>query len=296
MNRNEFISIFSLHLFDGGEGSPAAAAAGNTDVGAQDPAGAGDAFDASTGLDGDDPSTGTDAASAEDPKERAKRYKQFREEFRPELNEERNRTMKKELSRRLRGKEKIENELRQANETLDYARKLFGAKDLAELDQKLRSDSMVKSRRAAELGLSDEAYDRYVELELKAEAADNERKAREMSAATAELDAAEEALREEFPDLDIDELRKNDDFVSMLKSGVPMRHAYMVLNQDKVIEQETSKRVAAALEAQRQRRSRPQENAGGGKSGRSTRDITKLTTKECEDMERRAMRGERIIL
>lgn len=296
MNRNEFITIFSLHLFDGGEGGTAAPAAAGMDVGTQDPAGAGDTFDASTGFDGDDPAAGTDAASAEDPKERAKRYKQFREEFRPELNEERNRVMKKELGRRLRGKEKIENELRQVNETLDYARKLFGAKDLAELDQKLRSDSMVKSRRAAELGLSDEAYDRYVELELKAEAADNERKAREMSEATAELDAAEEALREEFPDLDIDELHKNDDFVSMLKSGVPMRHAYMVLNQDKVIEQETSKRVAAALEAQRQRRSRPQENAGGGKSGRSVRDISKLTTKECEEMERRAMRGERVVL
>lgn len=296
MNRNEFISIFSLHLFDGGEGSPAAAAAGNTDAGAQDPAGAGDAFDASTGLDGDDPAAGTDAASAEDPKERAKRYKQFREEFRSELNEEQNRAMKKELSRRLRGKEKIENELRQANKTLEYARELYGAKDLAELDEKLRSDRMVKSRRATELGVSDDMYDNYVELKLRAEAADNERKARERNEAAAELDREEIALCEEFPDLDIDELRQNEDFVSMLRAGVPMRHAYMVLNQDEIIERESSKRTAAALEAQRQRRSRPQENAGGGKSGRSTRDITKLTTKECEDMERRAMRGERIIL
>lgn len=296
MNRNEFITIFSLHLFDGGEGGTAAPAAAGMDADMQDPAGTGDTFDASTGLDGDDPDAGTDAASAEDPKERAKRYKQFREEFRSELNEEQNRAMKKELGRRLRGKEKIENELRQANETLDYARKLFGAKDLAELDQKLRSDSMVKSRRAAELGLSDEAYDRYVELELKAEAADNERKAREMSEATAELDAAEGALREEFPDFNIDELRGNEDFVGMLKTGVDMRTAYLAINFDKEVDARAARRAAEAAEAQRQRRSRPQENAGSGRSGRSARDISKLTAKECEEMERRAMRGERVVL
>lgn len=294
MNREKNTPEFDLHLFDAGEGAPAAPAADGAEI--AETADANGSDGPSDAFDGGDPADDTGSATAESPEERASRYKKFCEEFRSELNEDHTRAMKKELGRRLRGKERTENELKKANETLDYARKLFGAKDLDELDRKLRSDSMVKSRRAAELGLSDEAYDRYVELELKAEAADNQRKLEEMRSAAAELDAAEEALREEFPDFNIDELRQNEDFVEMLKVGVPMRNAYLALNFDREVDARTAKRAAEAAEAQRQRRSRPRENAGGGKSGRAVRDVSKLTAKECEEMERRAMLGERVFL
>lgn len=120
--------------------------------------------------------------------------------------------------------------------------------------------------------------------------------AAKMEAIQQEWDAAAERIRAEDPGFDIKMALADPDFAQMLKLGVKMEDAYKARYFDDIMARrttQTAKTVEKGVEARiRQRGARPAENGTnpGGAAVLKT-DVSKLTPAQCEELERRAMRG-----
>lgn len=121
--------------------------------------------------------------------------------------------------------------------------------------------------------------------------------AAKMEAIQQEWDAAAERIRAEDPGFDIKTALADPDFAQMLKLGVKMEDAYKARYFDDIMAlrtTQTAKTVEKGVEARiRQRGARPAENGTnpGGAAVLKT-DVSKLTPQQCEELERRAMRGQ----
>lgn len=121
--------------------------------------------------------------------------------------------------------------------------------------------------------------------------------AAKMQAIQQEWDAAAERIRAEDPGFDIKTALADPDFAQMLKLGVKMEDAYKARYFDDIMARrttQTAKTVEKGVEARiRQRGARPSENGTnpGGAAVLKT-DVSKLTPQQCEELERRAMRGQ----
>ena len=121
--------------------------------------------------------------------------------------------------------------------------------------------------------------------------------AAKMEAIQQEWDAAAERIRAEDPGFDIKTALADPDFAQMLKLGVKMEDAYKARYFDDIMARrttQTAKTVEKGVEARiRQRGARPSEN-GTNPSGAAVlkTDVSKLTPQQCEELERRAMRGQ----
>lgn len=108
---------------------------------------------------------------------------------------------------------------------------------------------------------------------------------------------AAERIRAEDPGFDIKTALADPDFAQMLKLGVKMEDAYKARYFDDIMARrttQTAKTVEKRVEARiRQRGARPSENGTnpGGAAVLKT-DVSKLTPAQCEELERRAMRGQ----
>lgn len=121
--------------------------------------------------------------------------------------------------------------------------------------------------------------------------------AAKMEAIQQEWDAAVERIRAEDPDFDIKTALVDPDFAQMLKLGVKMEDAYKARYFDDIMARKTAetakKTESGVVERIRQRGARPSENGTnpGGAAVLKT-DVSKLTPAQCEELERRAMRGQ----
>ena len=121
--------------------------------------------------------------------------------------------------------------------------------------------------------------------------------AAKMEAIKQEWDAAVERIRAEDPDFDIKTALADPDFAQMLKLGVKMEDAYKARYFDDIMARKTAetakKTESGVVERIRQRGARPSEN-GTNPVGAAVlkTDVSKLTPAQCEELERRAMRGQ----
>lgn len=121
--------------------------------------------------------------------------------------------------------------------------------------------------------------------------------AAKMEAIQQEWDAAVERIRAEDPDFDIKTALADPDFAQTLKLGVKMEDAYKARYFDDIMARKTAetakKTESGVVERIRQRGARPSENGTnpGGAAVLKT-DVSKLTPAQCEELERRAMRGQ----
>ena len=121
--------------------------------------------------------------------------------------------------------------------------------------------------------------------------------AAKMEAIQQEWDAAVERIRAEDPDFDIKTALADPDFAQMLKLGVKMEGAYKARYFDDIMARKTAetakKTESGVVERIRQRGARPSEN-GTNPVGAAVlkTDVSKLTPAQCEELERRAMRGQ----
>lgn len=121
--------------------------------------------------------------------------------------------------------------------------------------------------------------------------------AAKMEAIQQEWDAAVERILAEDPGFDVKTALADPDFAQMLKLGMKMEDAYKARYFDDIMARrttQTAKTVEKGVEARiRQRGARPSENGTnpGGAAVLKT-DVSKLTPAQCEELERRAMRGQ----
>lgn len=114
-------------------------------------------------------------------------------------------------------------------------------------------------------------------------------------------DREAEQLKAQYPDFNMAEVLANPEVEKMMRSGVSMTNAYRSAYFDHILKQQqaaTAKQVEqGVVNRMQQRNARPGENGTRPGGAVQTKiDVSHMSRKEMEEMERRAMRGEVITL
>lgn len=173
--------------------------------------------------------------------------------------------------------------------------------DMGKLLKAVEDDDAYWSQAAEEAGMSVEQFKQFKRLQRQNQELMRQQQARlGRERADAQLNAwndQAEQLRAVYPSFDLTREAQNRDFLSMLRSGVPVRQAYEVIHMDEIKEataamqaKATEKAVTANIKA---KGARPQENGTGASSGFTVKDdVSRLTRKDRAEIARRAARGE----
>lgn len=128
---------------------------------------------------------------------------------------------------------------------------------------------------------------------------------REQQARIAELQAGwdreAEQLKAQYPDFNMAEVLANPEVEKMMRSGVSMTNAYRSAYFDHILKQQqaaTARQVEqGVVNRMQQRNTRPGENGTRPGGAVQTKiDVSHMSRKEMEEMEKRVMRGEVITL
>ena len=114
-------------------------------------------------------------------------------------------------------------------------------------------------------------------------------------------DREAEQLKAQYPDFNMAEVLANPEVEKMMRSGVSMTNAYRSAYFDHILKQQqaaTARQVEqGVVNRMQQRNARPGENGTRPGGAVQTKiDVSHMSRKEMEEMERRAMRGEVITL
>lgn len=175
--------------------------------------------------------------------------------------------------------------------------------DMDKLTRALEDDDAFWAEAADEAGMSVEQYKQFRRLEREnARLMQAERERRGQEQAEAQMQRWYEQarqVRERFPEFDLRAEVKNERFLSLLRSGVPMEHAYKVMHMDEIVTDamrtsaaDAAKRVVASVRA---KGVRPAENGTAAQSAFTVKDdVSKLSRQDRAEIARRVARGERI--
>lgn len=175
--------------------------------------------------------------------------------------------------------------------------------DMTKLAEKINNDTAYWSEAAEEAGLTVEQYKEMQRLQRENKAlleAQQQRQRQEsVNRQMQQWYAEADALKAKMPGFDLTAETRDQRFISMLRSGVPMEHAYKVLHMDEMMQNamqttaaQTEQRVTDNIRA---RGARPAEAGITAQSGYTVKDdVTKLTKKDRAEIARRAARGESI--
>lgn len=175
--------------------------------------------------------------------------------------------------------------------------------DVAALSQAIQDDDAYYEAEAMEKGMSVEHLKQVKKMErenaqLRQQL--HERESRENADRLyASWMADSEKIKGIYPQFELNAEMQNPQFVSLLRSNIPMQTAYEVIHKDEIIPaamqfaaQKTEANMAAKVAANR---ARPTENGMRSRSAAVHKsDVSQLTKADRQDFIRRAARGEKI--
>lgn len=168
--------------------------------------------------------------------------------------------------------------------------------------EKLAMEKGVSTRTAREL---DKLESQNKQLTEQQQMIQQMERQRAQQARIAELQAGwdreAEQLKAQYPDFNMAEVLANPEVEKMMRSGVSMTNAYRSAYFDHILKQQqaaTAQQVEqGVVNRMQQRNARPGENGTRPGGAVQTKiDVSHMSRKEMEEMERRAMRGEVITL
>ena len=177
--------------------------------------------------------------------------------------------------------------------------------DLGKLAAAVENDNAYWSEAAEEAGMSVEQYKQFQKLQREnAQLLQAQRRSQNQQAAEKQLQKwyqEAEAMKADYPDFDLGRESQDPQFLSMLRSGVPVKLAYEVMHMDEIkstvaqtTAQQTEKQVVEGIRA---KGARPAENGTSSQSGFVVKDDpAKWTKKDRAEIVRRVQRGEQIKL
>ena len=207
------------------------------------------------------------------------------------------------FDRRFKQVKGMEADLAAQKPILDKLMARYGVEDVASLDKALTEDTEYWERVAEEKGMTVEQYHAMQKLERENEEL---RAIRQRQIGQQQFQQQidkwyQEAdkVKELYPSFDFKTEAQNPEFLSLLRSGNTVEHAYKVLHFDELT-QNAARVAAQTADAQAQARikskaSRPSENGTSSQSAAIVRnDVSTLTRKERAEIARRVQRGDRI--
>jgi hypothetical protein len=208
------------------------------------------------------------------------------------------------FDRRFKQVKGMEAELTAQKPILDKLMARYGVSDMSALDKALTEDTEYWERVAEEKGMTVEQYHAMQKLERENEEL---RAIRQRQIGQQQFQQQidkwyqeAEAVKELYPSFDFKTEAQNPEFLSLLRSGNTVEHAYKVLHFDELT-QNAARVAAQTADAQAQARikqkaSRPSENGTSSQSAAIVRnDVSSLTRKERAEIARRVQRGEKIV-
>ena len=211
------------------------------------------------------------------------------------------------IARRFRETKNLETQLSQQKPILDMLMQRYKIADgdLGKLTQAIENDNAYWSQAAEEAGMSVEQYKQFQKLQREnAQLLQAQRRSQNQQAAQKQLQKwyqEAEAMKADYPDFDLGRESQDPQFLSMLRSGVPVKLAYEVMHMDEIkstvaqtTAQQTEKQVVEGIRA---KGARPAENGTSSQSGFVVKDDpAKWTKKDRAEIVRRVQRGEQIKL
>ena len=211
------------------------------------------------------------------------------------------------IDRRFRETKNLEAQLSQQKPILDMLMQRYKIADgdLGKLTQAIENDNAYWSQAAEEAGMSVEQYKQFQKLQREnAQLLQAQRRSQNQQAAEKQLQKwyqEAEAMKADYPDFDLGRESQDPQFLSMLRSGVPVKLAYEVMHMDEIkstvaqtTAQQTEKQVVEGIRA---KGARPAENGTSSQSGFVVKDDpAKWTKKDRAEIVRRVQRGEQIKL
>ncbi len=302
-----------LDLFDGGEGGQGGGEAaqsapegapevryGRQAEDAQDAAQSGEETSPETM---DIPTEGERAPTTSDALE-AKR-KEFRQLINGEYKELYQQELERVMDQRFRKSRGLEAKLDEYQPLVDLLMDRYGVAggDLKQLQRAIESDDAYWESAAEEAGMSTEQFKAFSQMKREnrrmKQALEQRQRQQGMEAQLQRWYSQAEEARAVYPELDMDRESRDPRFLSMLKAGVPVQHAYEVLHMDTIkaqVAQDAARTSAQRVtDNVRARGARPAENGTSTGSGFLVKnDVSKLTKKDRAEIARRAARGEKI--
>ena len=177
--------------------------------------------------------------------------------------------------------------------------------DLGKLAAAVENDNAYWSEAAEEAGMSVEQYKQFQRLKRENDALLRAQRMRQsQQAAQQQLQkwySEGEQVKAVYPDFDLGAESKNPQFISMLKAGVPVQHAYEVIHMDEIkagVAQSTARQTEKqVVDGIRAKGNRPAENGTSSQSAFTVKDDPhKWTKQDRAEVARRVARGETIKL
>lgn len=209
------------------------------------------------------------------------------------------------IDRRFREAKSLEQQVSKTQPVIDMLlqRYQIGDGDMGKLVKALENDDAYWSEAADEAGMSVEQYKQFQKLQRENEAlVRRQRQQQGEQRAQQQLRqwyGEAEKLKALYPSFSLEAETQNPQFLSLLRAGVPVQHAYEVTHMDQ-IKAGVAAMQAKATEKQvvdgiRAKGTRPQENGTASQSAFIVKDdVSKLSKRDRAEIARRAARGERI--
>ena len=311
MRKLTLIPLFDIQLF--GEGAGAGGGTGAGDAGGA-PAGQNAALaqpqsgvnsrnplaDVKYGIQEEaSPAAGEKTIAAED------RAAKFEELIKGEYKDLYDQRVQDTIRRRLKGSEETVNRYNALSPVLEMLGQKYGvdASDAEALAAAIEDDDSYYEDEALERGLTVEQVKEIRKMERENAALKAEREAQKNQQLADQTYAAwmeqAEQLKGIYPSFDLASELDNEQFRNLLRSNVDMRTAYEVIHKDEIIPmamaftaQKVTEKVANSVRAGQKR---PSEGAMSGSATAVIKsDVSQLTKKDRDEIDRRVARGERI--
>ena len=218
-----------------------------------------------------------------------------------------NKRMQAAIKRRVGDTKALEAELSKARETLAVAQQRYGTKDgdWDALANAMIEDDAYLEKEAYERGIDKDTLRTMKKMEreneqLKRNQSELERQARQEQAYQ-KLMTEQTEVKSIYPDFNIDNELLNPQFENLVRNGIDLKTAYEVVHHNEILP--VAMKVAAdkaksdASRVVQSNLSRPSELGAGHVDSPSDKvDISKLTKEQRDEIRKRVMAGERIVI
>lgn len=219
-----------------------------------------------------------------------------------DFKEQYSQNVQKIVKERLKGSKQTESSLKEARELLSLVGERYGqdGSDLKALRAALENDKQYLEQEALEKGMTVEQLSEFKRMERENRAfREQQRQAaqqQEFEQKFSGWSQEAEALKGEYPSLNLLQEFENPQFIRLLDSGVSVKAAYQAVHFDELMSgalQYTAEQAQKKImDGVRANGARPMENGTKGSGGaREKLDVTKLTKEQRRELAERAIRN-----
>lgn len=304
--------LMNLHLFaEGGASTGNASASGEASSGAKTAAAAGQkgeyanvVFGKQESATAEDTQASASAGTTDGSADKsANKERSFEDLINGEYKEDFTKKTQDIINKRFKETKNMETKLQSYEPLMQMLEEKYGKTDIGEIIQALESDSAIWQDAADEAGMSVEQYKEVQKLkrENAAMRAEQQKASQQqyIEQKMAQWNAEAEQLKGTYPSFNLETESQNQQFLNMLKAGVPMEHAYKVIHYDEIMSGAVNTIAGdmqkAVTDHIRARGARPAENGSFQTSPFTVKDdVSKLSKADRAEIVKRVARGERI--